>query len=47
MLRNSATGNGVGPNPSQDFDLRDDNVDCDNNTWANNQFGTRNRTCIN
>jgi parallel beta-helix repeat protein len=29
------------------FDLRDTNVNCDNNQWVTNTFNTRNMTCIN
>ena len=47
ILRNQAFGNGAGPNPSPDFDLRDDNANCDANIWNQNQFGTRNQACIN
>ncbi len=47
ILRNRAFGNGVGPNPSPDFDLRDDNANCDANVWNQNQYGTRNQACIN
>ncbi len=40
ILGNGASGNTV-------FDLADLNPDCDDNTWAGNQFGTRNQPCIN
>ncbi len=30
----------------RDFDLDDSRPDCANNTWKNNSFGTRNRSCI-
>ncbi len=39
VLSNTASGNGV-------FDLADLNIDCDENTWAGNRFGTRNQPCI-
>lgn len=49
--RVSATAGGVGvelPPPSGASDLVDNNTmpPCDNNTWTNNTFGTRNQTCI-
>ena len=47
ITRNRAFGNGAGPNPSADFDLRDDNTNCDANVWSQNQFGTKNQACIN
>ena len=37
---NEASGNGG------DFDLRDDNPNCDNNDWDDNTFGTSNQSCI-
>jgi len=39
IFKTKASGNG-------DFDLKDDNVDCDANNWQNNT-GTRNQACIN
>jgi hypothetical protein len=39
LVGNVATGNGQ-------FDLRDDNPNCDNNFWHDNQFGTANALCI-
>lgn len=45
---NSAFNNGSAPN-SVSFDLFDTNLTppCDANTWASNQFGTKNQACIN
>jgi parallel beta-helix repeat protein len=43
------TGNAVIGNYAHDnrrFDLLDENVDCDSNTWKGNDFGTSNLTCI-
>lgn len=39
FVGNVATGNGQ-------FDLSDDNPNCDNNIWGDNQFGTANALCI-
>jgi parallel beta-helix repeat protein len=33
-------------NGAGDFDLADDNVDCDANTWVDNFFGTKSQACI-
>ncbi len=38
-MSNKAFGNGS-------FDLEDDNLDCDDNTWKSNQFGTASQPCI-
>jgi parallel beta-helix repeat protein len=43
IVRNKAYGNGDGV---QFFDLNDDNLNCDNNTWRRNKFDTRNVDCI-
>lgn len=43
IARNRAFGNGDGV---QFFDLNDDNLNCDNNTWRRNKFDTRNADCI-
>lgn len=43
IIRNTAFGNGDGV---QYFDLNDDNLGCDNNTWNKNKFDTRNTDCI-
>jgi hypothetical protein len=32
---------------SGSLDMRDNNDGCDNNTWADNSFNTRNKACIN
>jgi parallel beta-helix repeat protein len=39
VIHNVATGNGV-------TDLVDENIDCDNNQWSKNRFGTRSQDCI-
>jgi len=39
IMSNKAFGNGS-------FDLEDDNLDCDDNTWKSNQFGTASQPCI-
>ena len=39
IMSNKAFGNGS-------FDLEDDNLNCDDNTWKSNQFGTANQPCI-
>lgn len=39
VIGNRASGNGL-------FDLADFNVNCDENTWSGNTFGTRNQPCI-
>jgi hypothetical protein len=38
LTQNTGSGN-------TNFDLQDDNPDCDNNTWTQNT-GTRNQDCI-
>ncbi len=43
IVRNRAFGNGDG---MKFFDLNDDNLNCDNNTWRKNKFDTRNADCI-
>lgn len=43
IARNRAFGNG---DEVQFFDLNDDNLNCDNNTWRRNKFDTRNVDCI-
>jgi parallel beta-helix repeat protein len=43
IARSKAFGNGDG---LQFFDLNDDNLNCDNNTWRKNKFDTRNADCI-
>jgi len=43
IARNRALENGDGV---QFFDLNDDNLNCDNNTWRGNKFDTRNADCI-
>ncbi len=43
IVRNKAHGNGDGANY---FDLNDAHQDCDDNTWENNRFDTRNIECI-
>ena len=49
MVRAGAENNRLAGNTVIDadvFDLVDENVDCDNNEWSRNQFGTRNQDCI-
>jgi parallel beta-helix repeat protein len=46
MQRNTAFGNNAGPNPDAQYDLRDDNPNCDANLWQSDVFGTRNQACI-
>ncbi len=43
MIQNRAFDNGDGVST---FDLYDSHQDCDNNSWINNLFGTRNQDCI-
>ena len=43
IARTRAFGNGDGV---QFFDLNDDNLNCDNNTWRKNKFDTSNADCI-
>lgn len=47
IRQNSAIGNGSAPN-SVAFDGNDTNLTppCDNNTWTQNQLGTRNQPCV-
>lgn len=40
ITRNLAFGNGVDPGLGAAWDLEERNFACDNNTWANNRFGT-------
>jgi parallel beta-helix repeat protein len=46
ILSNQTLANNTKPGTSPQFDLKDDNVNCDNNLWQNNPQGTRNRECI-
>lgn len=49
FIRRRATLNHVTNNRSTingSFDLVDDNIACDSNTWADNTFGTRSQDCI-
>jgi parallel beta-helix repeat protein len=45
VKRNKASGNGTGP-IEDSFDLEDDNLDCDNNTWKKNK-GEKSQDCVN
>ncbi|MGH9276843.1 MAG: right-handed parallel beta-helix repeat-containing protein [Acidimicrobiales bacterium] len=46
IFSNQTTNNNTKPGTSPQFDLKDDNANCDNNQWVGNVQGTRNKDCI-
>jgi parallel beta-helix repeat protein len=46
ILSNQTTANNTKPGTSPQFDLKDDNPNCDSNAWQGNVQGTRNQPCI-
>jgi parallel beta-helix repeat protein len=47
IRRNTATGNCWFPDPQRPCaDLFDSSANCDNNSWTENTYGTRNQSCI-